>query len=187
VTGTLALYDSAGPAIGTVTRVEALGADDALTALYAAHYRKLVRIAALLLDDYSLSEEVVQDAYVKVHASWRRIREPEAAEAYLRTTVLNLARSRLRRRMVAAKHAPKSLPDAPSAEHGALEQLERDRVIRALHTLPPRQRECLVLRYYADLSEAQIAQTMGISAGAVKSHASRGMNALRTALLEEGP
>jgi RNA polymerase sigma-70 factor (sigma-E family) len=187
VTGTLALYDSAGPTIGTVTRVEAPDADDALTALYAAHYRRLVRIAALLLDDYSLSEEVVQDAYVKMHGSWRRIREPEAAEAYLRTTVLNLARSRLRRRMVAAKHAPKPLPDAPSAEHGALEQLERDRVIRALHSLPPRQRECLVLRYYADMSEAQIAEAMGISAGAVKSHASRGMGALRTALLEERP
>jgi RNA polymerase sigma-70 factor (sigma-E family) len=182
VTGTLALYDCAGPAIGTVTRSDALNADDALTELYAAHYRKLVRIAALLLDDYSLSEEVVQDAYVKLHGSWRRIREPEAAEGYLRTTVVNLARSRLRRRQVAAKHAPKPLPDAPSAEHGALELLERDRVIAALRTLPPRQRECLVLRYYADLSEAQIAAAMGISTGAVKSHASRGMAALRTAL-----
>ena len=186
MTGTLALYDYAGPAIGTVTR-DAIDADDALTALYAAHYRKLVRIAALLLDDYSLSEEVVQDAYVKMHGSWRRIREPEAAEAYLRTTVLNLARSRMRRRLVAAKHAPKPLPDAPCAEHGALELIERDRVIRALHRLPPRQRECLVLRYYADLSETQIAEAMGISAGAVKSHASRGMAALRAALLEEQP
>jgi RNA polymerase sigma-70 factor (sigma-E family) len=165
-----------------VTRSDARNADDALTELYAAHYRKLVRIAALLLDDYSLSEEVVQDAYVKLHSSWRRIREPEAAEAYLRTTVVNLARSRLRRRLVASKHAPKPLPDAPSAEHGALERLERDRVIAALRKLPPRQRECLVLRYYADLSEAQIAEAMGISTGAVKSHASRGMAALRTAL-----
>jgi len=185
VTGTLALYDSAGPAIGTVTRSDALDADDALTALYAAHYRKLVRIAALLLDDYSLSEEVVQDAYVKMHGSWRRIREPAAAEAYLRTTVVNLARSRLRRRLVAAKHAPKPLPDAPSAEQGALEQLDRDRVIQALRRLPPRQRECLVLRYYADLSEAQIAAAMGISPGAVKSHASRGMAALRATLVGE--
>src|SRR2546427_3326919 len=122
-----------------------------------------------------------------MHGSWRRIREPEAAEAYLRTTVVNLARSRMRRRLVAAKHAPKPLPDAPSAEHGAMELIERDLVIRALHRLPPRQRECLVLRYYADLSEAQIAEAMGISTGAVKSHASRGMSALRAALLQERP
>jgi RNA polymerase sigma-70 factor (sigma-E family) len=160
-------------------------ADEALTELYTAHYRKLVRIAAMLLDDTGLSEEVVQDAYVRMHAAWRRIREPAAAEAYLRTAVVNLARSRMRRRLVAQKHAPKPMPDAPSAEHGALESLERDRVIAALHSLPRRQRECLVLRYYADLSEAQIAQTMGISPGAVKSHASRGMAAMRARLEEE--
>lgn len=153
--------------------------------LYTAHYGKLVRIAALLLDDVSTSEEVVQDAYVKMHGAWGRLRDPQAAEAYLRTTVANLARSRMRRRLVAQKHAPKPLPDAPSAEHGALEALERDRVIRALGRLPQRQRECLVLRYYADLSEIQIAEAMGISTGAVKSHASRGMAALRACLEED--
>ena len=159
-----------------------LAADAALTALYTSHYRQLVRMAALLLHDPGASEEVVQDAYVRMHRSWHRIRDPEAAVGYLRTTVVNLARSRMRRRLVAQKHAPKPMPDAPSAEHGALEQLERDRVIRALHRLPPRQRECLVLRYYVDLSEAQIAEAMGISPGAVKSHASRGMAALRASL-----
>lgn len=167
-----------------VTRQGQLDADAALTELYTAHYRQLVRLAAMLLDDVGLSEEVVQDAYVKMHAAWGRIREPAAAEAYLRTAVINLARSRMRRRLVAAKHAPKPMPDAPSAEYGALEALERDRVIRALNGLPTRQRECLVLRYYADLSEAQIAQAMGISTGAVKSHASRGMAALRARLRE---
>jgi RNA polymerase sigma-70 factor (sigma-E family) len=185
VTGTLALR---GPALAdtglvpVVTEQQQLDADAALTALYTAHYRQLVRLAALLLDDIGTSEEVVQDAYVKMHGSWRRIRDPDAAIGYLRTTVVNLARSRLRRRLVAQKHAPKPMPDAPSAEHGAMEQLERDRVIRALRQLPARQRETLVLRYYADMSEAQIAEMMGISPGAVKSHASRGMAALRTCL-----
>jgi RNA polymerase sigma-70 factor (sigma-E family) len=159
-----------------------MDADAALTALYTAHYRSLVRLASLLLDDVGASEEVVQDAYVKMHGAWRRIREPEAAIGYLRTTVLNLARSRLRRRQVAQKHAPKPMPDGPSAEQGALDRLERDRVVQALRELPTRQRECLVLRYYGDLSEAQIAEAMGISTGAVKSHASRGMAALRTVL-----
>ena len=159
-----------------------LTADAALTALYTAHYRSLVRLAALLLDDIGTSEEVVQDAYVKMHGAWSRIRDPDAAIGYLRTTVVNLARSRMRRALVARKHAPKPAPDWPSAEYGALERLERDRLIQALRELPGRQRECLVLRYYADLSEAQIAQAMGISAGAVKTHASRGMAALRAKL-----
>jgi RNA polymerase sigma-70 factor (sigma-E family) len=185
VTGTLTPPGAAFET-GTVPAVtrEAgrLDADSALTVLYTAHYRSLVRLASLLLDDVGLSEEVVQDAYVKMHGAWSRVRDPEAAVGYLRTTVVNLARSRLRRRMVAQKHAPKPLPDAPSAEHGALERLERDRLIRALRSLPARQRECLVLRYYGDLSEAQIAEAMGISTGAVKSHASRGMAALRASL-----
>jgi RNA polymerase sigma-70 factor (sigma-E family) len=185
VTATLALGDGLlrPGTVPAVTRdADRLDADTALTALYTAHYRSLVRLAALLLDDVGASEEVVQDAYVKMHGAWRRIREPEAAVGYLRTTVVNLARSRMRRRQVAQKHAPKPMPDAPSAEQGAMEQLERDLLIRALHALPTRQRECLVLRYYGDLSEAQIAEAMGISTGAVKSHASRGMTALRSSL-----
>lgn len=189
MTGTLALHDSALRA-GTVPAVarqaDRLDADGALTALYTAHYRSLVRLAALLLDDVGTSEEIVQDAYVKMHAAWHRIREPEAAIGYLRTTVVNLSRSRMRHRQVVQKHAPKPMPDAPSAEQGALDRLERDRVVRALHRLPARQRECLVLRYYGDLSEAQIAEAMGISTGAVKSHASRGVAALRAAL-EQAP
>jgi RNA polymerase sigma factor (sigma-70 family) len=76
------------------------------------------------------------------------------------------------------------MPDAPSAEYGALETLERERVIAALASLPRRQRECLTLRYYADLTETQIARTLGISAGAVKTHCSRGMGSLRARLLE---
>lgn len=174
------------PDTATVPRVSrepaTLDADTAVTELYVAHYRSLVRLAVLLVDDVGTAEEVVQDAYVRMHGAWRRIREPDAALGYLRTTVLNLARSRLRRRQVARRHPEKPLPDAPSAEAGALERLEQDRVVAALRTLPGRQRECLVLRYYGDLSEAQIAAAMGISTGAVKSHASRGMAALRAAL-----
>jgi RNA polymerase sigma-70 factor (sigma-E family) len=186
VTGTLALRGAKLAETGPVPviREERLDADTALTALYTSHYRQLVRLAALLLDDLGTSEEVVQDAYVKMHGSWHRIRDPDAAIGYLRTTVVNLARSRMRRRLVAQKHAPKPMPDAPSAEYGALELLERDRLIQALRRLPTRQRECLVLRYYADLTELQIAESMGISPGAVKSHASRGMAALRASLKE---
>jgi len=95
---------------------------------------------------------------------------------------VNRSRSVLRHRMVVDKNAPKPAPDMPSAEQGALSLLERSAVIAALRTLPPRQREALVLKFYADLSEAQIANTMGISRGAVKSHTARGVAALRVVL-----
>jgi RNA polymerase sigma-70 factor (sigma-E family) len=158
------------------------GAD--LTELYTAHYRSLVRLAAFLTGDRDNAEEVVQDAYVKVLGSWRGLREPDKAEAYLRTAVVNLSRSRLRRRQVAAKHRPEPLRDVASAETSAMRTVQRDAVVAALQKLPQRQREAVVLRYFGDLSEAQTAVVMGCSVGAVKSHTSRAMAALRP-LLEE--
>ena len=157
-------------------------ADEALVALYTAHYRSLVRLSALFLHDTPAAEDVVQDAFVAMHASWRRLREPDSALAYLRQAVVNRSRSRLRHLKVVDKHAPTALVDAPSAESGALRRLQRDDVMSAVRRLPQRQREVLVLRYYADMSEAQIAETMGISTGAVKSHASRAVAALRQTL-----
>ena len=162
-------------------------ADEALVALYTTNYRSLVRLSTLLLHDQAAAEDVVQDAFVAMHASWRRLRDTDKALAYLRQSVVNRSRSRLRHLKVADRKAPALMPaDAsaalPSAEHGALAALDRERVMHALRTLPQRQREVLVLRYYVDLSEAQIADVMGISTGAVKSHASRGMGALRQRL-----
>src|SRR5947209_12075633 len=119
--------------------------DDQLTQLYTAHYRSLVRLAAFLTGDRDNAEEVVQDAYVKVHGSWRGLRDPAKAEAYLRTTVVNLSRSRLRRRQVAAKHRAEPLRDVDSAESGAMRTVQRDAVLQALHQLPARQREAVVL------------------------------------------
>lgn len=159
-------------------------ADEAVTRLYAAHYRPLVRLAALLLDDRGRAEEIVQDAFVALHGRWRRLREADSALAYLRTSVVNRSRSALRRRRVADRHlaAAAPPPDAPSAEAGALGALDHAAVVAALHRLPARQREALVLRYYGDLPVAEIAAVMGISRGAVKSHTSRGLAALRLTL-----
>ena len=162
--------------------VVAWDADQAVTALYSANYRSLVRLSILLVRDIATAEEVVQDAFVAMHNAWRRLRDPEKALSYLRQSVVNRSRSVLRHRAVVEKYAPKGLPDAPSAENGAITELERTEVIKALGKLPTRQREALVLRYYADLSEAEIASTMGISRGAVKSHTARGMAALRSVL-----
>jgi RNA polymerase sigma-70 factor (sigma-E family) len=157
-------------------------ADRAVTELYSLHYRALVRLAALLLRDTPTAEEVVQDAFVKMHGGWQRLRDADKALAYLRQSVVNGARSVLRHRSVVDKNLLKAPPDMPSAEHGALVLLERSAVVKALRGLPERQREAIVLRYYADLSEAEIADTMGISRGAVKSHTARGMASLRVAL-----
>ena len=157
-------------------------ADEALVALYTVHHRSLVRLAALLLHDSAAAEDVVQDAFVAMHGSWRRLRDPDSALAYLRQAVVNRSRSRMRHLRVVARKAPQPMPDEASAEYGAMHELERAAVMAALRDLPRRQREVLVLRYYSDLSEAQIAAAMGISSGAVKSHASRGIAALRETL-----
>jgi RNA polymerase sigma-70 factor (sigma-E family) len=154
----------------------------AVTEIYTTHYRSLVRLAVLLVRDVATAEEVVQDSFIAMHGAWRRLRDTEKALSYLRQSVVNRSRSVLRHRMVVDKNAPKPAPDMPSAEQGALSLLERSAVIAALRTLPLRQREALVLKFYADLSEAQIATAMGISRGAVKSHTARGVAALRVVL-----
>ena len=166
-------------------------ADEALEQLYAAHWRSLVRLAVLLVHDTGLAEEVVQDAFVAVHARWRRLRDPDRALAYLRQAVVNGARSALRHRAVVTRHAQSQRrdPEVPLPDDAALAADRRAAVLAALRALPDRQREVLALRYYAGLSEAEIADALGISRGSVKSHASRGATALRTVLadhLEEG-
>ena len=159
--------------------------DRAVIELYSQHYRALVRLAALLVRDTPTAEEVVQDSFVAMNGGWQRLRDTEKALAYLRQAVVNRSRSVLRHRTVVDKNLQKAPPDMPSAEHGALVLLERSAVVAALRELPDRQREAIVLRYYADLSEAEIAAAMKISRGAVKSHTARGMTALRTALEQE--
>jgi len=162
-------------------------ADHLLTEIYLGEYRSLVRLAVLLLHDVSTAEEVVQEAFIAMHTGWRRLRDTEKALSYLRQAVVNRSRSVLRHRTVVDKNAPKHVPDEPSAEAGAIALLERSAVVAALRRLPDRQREAIVLRYYADLSEADIAATMGISRGAVKSHTARGMAALKSVLVQETP
>jgi RNA polymerase sigma-70 factor (sigma-E family) len=159
-----------------------LDAYDAVTKLYSTHYRSLVRLAGLLVRDEPTAEEVVQECFVAMHDGWHRLREEDKTLSYLKQAIVNRARSVLQHRAVMDRNAPKPAPDMPSAEQGAMALLERRDVIAALQALPIRQREALILRYYADLSDAQIAQMMGISKGAVKSHTARGMASLRAVL-----
>jgi RNA polymerase sigma-70 factor (sigma-E family) len=143
---------------------------DALRDLYQEHRWSLVRLASLLLHDPVDAEEVVQDAFVQAHVAWVRLRDPEKALPYLRSAVLNGCRSRLRHRKVVARFEPRA-PSPSLSPEAATEA-----------ALPERQRECLVLRYYLDLSEAEIATTLGISTGSVKTHAHRGLATLAARL-----
>ncbi|NEB81371.1 SigE family RNA polymerase sigma factor [Streptomyces sp. SID14478] len=155
---------------------------DHLTETYRAHYRSLLGLAALLLDDTASCEDVVQEAFIRVHSARKRVRDPEKTLAYLRQTVVNLSRSTLRRRILGLKLLTKPMPDMASAEEGAYDLLERDALKAALRGLQRRQREVLVLRYFADMTEAQVAESLGISLGSVKAYGSRGIAALRVAM-----
>ncbi|MFK0236482.1 SigE family RNA polymerase sigma factor [Streptomyces vinaceus] len=168
--------DAAEPVVVAGTTV------DHLTETYQAHYRSLLGLAALLLDDTASCEDVVQEAFIRVHSARNRVRDRDKTLAYLRQTVVNLSRSALRRRILGLKLLSKPMPDMASAEEGAYDQLERDDLIKAMRGLQRRQREVLVLRYFADMTEAQVAETLGVSLGSVKAYGSRGIAALRVAM-----
>jgi RNA polymerase sigma-70 factor (sigma-E family) len=163
-------------------------ADQALTDLYAAHWHSLVRLSWLLVRDQQLAEETVQDAFVAMHSRWSKLKNQDLALAYLRRCVVNSSRSVLRHRKVEDRFlnsetstmTARGIAQEPSAETRAIEHAEGTQLLAALARLSRRQREVLTLRYYLDLSEAQIADALSISAGSVKAHAHRGLAALRT-------
>jgi RNA polymerase sigma-70 factor (sigma-E family) len=150
-----------------------------VAAVFEIHYAHLVRLAWALVGDPTEAEDVVMDAFAGLERRWNHVRRTEDAFFYLRTSVVNGSRSRLRRlRVSRAKSRSLADLDGAPAEQIALLHLEHQAVVIALRTLPRRQREVLVLRYYEEASEAEIAETLGISAGSVKTHASRGLHAV---------
>ena len=154
------------------------GTPRTLSDLYRDHRMRMVRLAVLLVDDPSTAEDVVQEAFTGLHRHWSGLRDEAAAVGYLRTAVVNGSRSVLRRRRTARDYVPPHQVNARSAESLAMLSAEHQAVVDALATLPPRQREVLVLRYYGGLSEAEIAESTGISRGTVKSTASRALEAV---------
>lgn len=155
-----------------------------LTDLYLLHRLSLTRLATVLLGDLAEAEDAVHDAFLRL---WRshggRTDMLDNPPAYLRVAVVNNARSMLRRRKNAREHTPLFVPYAESAEEEALPRVRPD-VLEAVKGLPVRQREILVLRYWADMSEVDIARTMGISRGTVKSSSSRGLRSVARILRE---
>ena len=154
--------------------------------LHAAHYAPLVRLATLMLGDLHSAEEVVQDAFIRMFAAWDRVRDPSQRARYLQSAVMNGARNRAARRRVAARFVPFRETPPSLIEDGIVAEERHRALVDALRRLPRRQRECLALRFYLDLSEREIARTLGIAEGSVKTHTHRGLRALG-ALLEEKP
>ncbi|MBA0051224.1 sigma-70 family RNA polymerase sigma factor [Streptomyces sp. AJS327] len=155
--------------------------ETAMISLFDGYHAQLVRLAVLLGAEQD-AEDVVAEAFCVLHHRWYRLRSPEAAPAYLRSVVCNLVRMRIRSIQVSRRHASVEVDDIDSAESTALLHEDQRQVVDALKNLPDRQREALVLRYWMDLKEREIAEAMGISTGTVKSHIFRGMDALSRAL-----
>jgi RNA polymerase sigma-70 factor (sigma-E family) len=152
-----------------------------VTALYQAHGVGLIRLAVVMLGDRPAAEDVVQEAFCGLYRRWDHLDDPGNALRYLRSSVLNGCRSVLRNRgrlRLRLGQEPGRPDSVESAESTALVGEEHRAVLAALRRLPDRQREALVLRFYLELSEAEIAQAMGISQGTVKSTVSRALAAL---------
>ena len=153
--------------------------DAAVAALFEAHYVRLVALSRRMLADPAGAEDVVMDAYVGLYRRWGKVRRPEDAFFYLRASVVNGSRNRLRRVGLAAARLFTQLErDMPAADEDMLRRLDHDAAVTALRSISARQRQVLVLRYYEELSETEIANTLGCSVGSVKTHAARGLHAL---------
>ncbi len=155
-----------------------------LSVLYEEHFRSLVKLASMYVDDIETAEEVTQDAFLKMLSGRYRI-EPGKEAPYLRSMVLNGARSKLRKRRVRRLYDPGPPGTAPAAELGGVQGAEQRRLLDTMRNLPEKQAAVLILRYYLDLSEAEIAETLGIARGSVKSHAHRGLAKMATLLEDE--
>ncbi len=166
--------------------LSASAAGSHVSALYQAHALALVKLAVLMTGDQPTAEDVVQDAFLGLYRRWQALHDADKALGYLRSSVLNGCRSvhraRFRRRGIAIDPPG----DADSAEAEVLLGEAHREVLAALRRLPSRQRECVVLRYYLEMTEDQAAQAMGVSRGTVKSSTSRGLAALARLLKEEG-
>lgn len=152
--------------------------------LYHQEAVSLVRLARLFTDDRTGAEDIVQEAFIRLYHAADRIRDPEKSAAYLRSIVLNLARDHNRRGLLSLRHQDSMIdrmsPEMP--EDRVVRTESEDEVIEALNDLSPRQRDCLVLRFYMDMTEKQIAETLAISPNSVKTHCQRGMAVLSVVL-----
>jgi RNA polymerase sigma-70 factor (sigma-E family) len=154
-----------------------------VTDLFREHHLELVHLAVVMVGDLAMAEDIVQDVFERLHRRWHELREPSRGLAYARSSVLNSCRSVHRRAAVARKYAPRLAPPSDGTGPDAASAIgDRGELVAALRLLPRRQREVLVLRYYADLSVAEVAETLRIAPSAVRACCSRGLAALADVL-----
>lgn len=166
--------------------VRKLDPDRLVARLFREEGPALVRLARLFTDDRNAAEDLVQEAFIRLHRSAHRIEDPAKAAPYLRSIVLNLARDHNRRGLMSLRHQETldPPPDSPTPVEQVVSDETQGAVLEALRSLSPRQRDCLVLRFYFELSGQEIAETLGISLNSVKTHCRRGLMALKD-LMEE--
>lgn len=154
-------------------------AETAVAALYQLHATGLIRLATIMLGDRGAAEDAVQDAFSALYRRYDSLAQPDRALAYVRSSILNGCRSRLRTRQRAARRDARVAPATiPGADYDVLLDEEHREVLTALRRLPDRQREALVLRFYLEMSPSDVASAMGIGEGTVKSTTSRALAAL---------
>lgn len=166
------------------TAAMAVGApfDEALVELYHDYAGDLLELVWVYVGDRATAEDIVHEAFLRVHRAWGRLGDGGAGRGYLRVTALNLARSGFRRKLVALKHRPSAATPAPSPEVDVVLSENQQEVVTALRSLPARQRQCVVLRYWGDLGDRDIARELGISVNSVKTHMRRGLAAMEKRL-----
>ena len=162
-------------------------AEELVVRLFQTEGRSLVRLARLFVDDRDAAEDIVQEAFLRLARHAGRIDAIDRAPAYLRSIVLNLARDHNRRGLVSLRHhasAGREVDVGGDAADQLVRTEEHRRVLDAVRQLPARQRDCITLRYFEELSIDRIASTLGLSANSVKTHLQRAMAALDRTLSE---
>lgn len=175
---------STGPRARETPAARPLDAHALVEDLFVSEGANLVRLARFFVDDRNAAEDLVQEAFIRLARSAHRIDDRSRAPAYLRSIVLNLARDHNRRGLVSLRHRMRPDPEPPAIDEELAIREEQRRVIRALRELSLGQRNCLVLRYYLELSYSEIAETLGISVNTVKTQLRRGLAALEAELGE---
>ena len=165
-----------------LTAARPLDVDEFVADMFRAEGVSLVRLARLFVDDRNAAEDLVQEAFIRLARSARRIEDPARAPAYLRSIVLNLARDHNRRGLVSLRHRSPIVDVAAGVDDELTVREDQRQVLDALRDLPARQRACLVLRYYDELGIDDIAATLGVSRNSVKTHLQRGLAALEARL-----
>lgn len=167
-------------AVGAMSTSDMRSAVEGIDALYRRESRTLVGMLTAYVGDRALAEDLAQEAFARVQASWDRLREPDRIVSYLRSTAFNLARSSFRRRR--SPFASGRVEVVAGPEDGLVLREDQRAVVDAVQHLPTRQRECVLLRYYAELGIDEIARTLDISPNSVKTHLQRALDALESSL-----